>query len=587
LSHQEKQDYIQKIKHYFEQYQAFTADVHEAMPKTTELSYNNELLLKGLVLSHARDMREAIRQKADSALMATYEEWKRLKTVIARQYSRPKGKRSASLDSLEKQATNLERTLVRKSDQFSKEKEQRNITWQQVQDALRKDEAAIEFITYRPWSNEFKDTTVYAALLLRKDAKRPAFIPLFREHELSPLLAKSDDNSDLSHINELYSRQGKGRALYELIWSKLKPALENVETIYYSPSGLLHQLSLKALPHPTAPFLSHQHKLVRLNSTRKLVVGTSQPALTSATMFGGVKYAYKADTGTEQQKGESYLAMNSVPGHKQTRAIRGNFEFLEGSLKEVTTISDIVSGQASTKMKTGYGATERAFKKMDGNSPELLHISTHGFFFPDDPDSARRKGARGSGEPTFSYLDDPLFRSGLAFAGGNYTWKNGYNPFEKEDGILTAREISNMNLANTDLAVLSACETGLGEIKGSEGVYGLQRAFKMAGVDYLIMSLWQVPDEETMVLMKTFYKNWLNGQPIREAFRNAQQKLAEDYPPYFWASFVMVGGGKVDAASAPASWWLGEWMWLMAGIGIVVIGSGVAIWWVRRSGSQA
>jgi CHAT domain-containing protein len=142
----------------------------------------------------------------------------------------------------------------------------------------------------------------------------------------------------------------------------------------------------------------------------------------------------------------------------------------------------------------------------------------------------------------FKNAENPLLRSGLIFAGGNHAWNNQPLPAGVEDGILLASEVSEMYLPNTQLVVLSACETGLGDIKGAEGVFGLQRAFKMAGVKYLIISLWQVPDYQTSELMSKFYENWLAGLPIHNSFRNAQAFLKQKYPgdPFNWAAFVMV-----------------------------------------------
>ena len=144
-----------------------------------------------------------------------------------------------------------------------------------------------------------------------------------------------------------------------------------------------------------------------------------------------------------------------------------------------------------------------------------------------------------------------MIRSGILLSGANYAWKNG-KPFHErmEDGILTAYEISQMNLSNTELVVLSACETGLGDIQGNEGVYGLQRAFKIAGAKYLIMSLWQVPDKQTSMLMTTFYRKWLEAEgpdkgrkkmSIPDAFHAAQKDLRDmGLDPYQWAGFVLV-----------------------------------------------
>ncbi len=139
--------------------------------------------------------------------------------------------------------------------------------------------------------------------------------------------------------------------------------------------------------------------------------------------------------------------------------------------------------------------------------------------------------------------EQPLIRSGLILAGGNYAWKHG-RPLQtgEEDGILTAYEISQMDLSTTELAVLSACETGLGELRGYEGVYGLQRAFKLAGSRYLLMSLWQVPDFQTQELMTAFYTKMIDDQmSIPDAFQAARQALRKKYPnPFYWAGFVLV-----------------------------------------------
>jgi CHAT domain-containing protein len=136
-----------------------------------------------------------------------------------------------------------------------------------------------------------------------------------------------------------------------------------------------------------------------------------------------------------------------------------------------------------------------------------------------------------------------MIRSGLIMAGANYAWEHGQPPApEQEDGVLTAYEISQMNLSNTELVVLSACETGLGDIQGNEGVYGLQRAFRIAGAKYLIMSLWQVPDQQTMEFMSTFYRFWLDeGMSIPDAFRKTQEVMRELFvSPYAWAGFVLI-----------------------------------------------
>jgi CHAT domain-containing protein len=186
---------------------------------------------------------------------------------------------------------------------------------------------------------------------------------------------------------------------------------------------------------------------------------------------------------------------------------------------------------------TGETALEDRLKEL--KSPRLLHIATHGFF--------RTEGSKEG---------NPLLNSGLLLSGANRSL-NGEKSDDIDDGILTAYEAMNLNLDNTDLVVLSACETGLGEIKNGEGVYGLQRAFKVAGAQSLIMSLWKVDDDATQELMVSFYKHWIGSAseqpnkggkgltPVlskRAAFLKAQKELKAKYPnPYYWGAFVMVG----------------------------------------------
>ncbi|HRH36560.1 MAG TPA: CHAT domain-containing protein, partial [Catalimonadaceae bacterium] len=203
----------------------------------------------------------------------------------------------------------------------------------------------------------------------------------------------------------------------------------------------------------------------------------------------------------------------------------GTLADLPGTKVEVDKIASILdAGGWEVKSHTGAGALEQNIK--ESYKPRLLHIATHGFFQADTTNGS-----------------NPLLRSGLMLTGAGSTLKGEKNE-TGEDGILTAYEAMNLNLDNTDLVVLSACETGLGEIKNGEGVYGLQRAFKVAGAKSIIMSLWKVSDQATQELMVSFYRHWLGKLNIgkRAAFLAAQKELKAKYSnPYYWGAFVMVG----------------------------------------------
>jgi CHAT domain-containing protein len=218
----------------------------------------------------------------------------------------------------------------------------------------------------------------------------------------------------------------------------------------------------------------------------------------------------------------------------------GKWNFLSGTLQEAETISDILKKHNEiVTTVTGSEASEEFLKSLSGDqSPAILHIATHGFFLPPPPGQENRD-ISSSGQ--YISDSDPLLRSGIILSGANKYWSGELKQTDStDDGILTAYEVSNMNLKNTALVVLSACETGLGDIKGGEGVYGLQRAFKIAGAKSIIISLWKVPDKETVELMDLFYSAWLEGKTNHEAFTYAQKELRKKYSPFYWAAFVMI-----------------------------------------------
>ena len=315
--------------------------------------------------------------------------------------------------------------------------------------------------------------------------------------------------------------------------------------MYFSPSGLLNQISFSAIANNKQPIIL-RNQLVQLSSTSKLT-HKELPIRTSTTLLiGGINYDYNMDEKEEQlisENDKSTFFKNSALMNIRGTKNRGeSWTYLKGTLNEIESLTSLFQENSTeiTILK-GDEASEATFKELSGNSPNLIHIATHGFFYENRVSQFSNLSDL-SLEDHYRLASDPLLRSGLIMAGANYSWKKGHNPPNaQEDGILTAHEISNLDLSNTDLVVLSACETGLGDIEGSEGVYGLQRAFKMAGVDHLIMSLWKVPDEETAIFMKTFYNNWLKGSSIRDAFTISQRQLSKSYynEPSKWAAFVL------------------------------------------------
>jgi CHAT domain-containing protein len=340
--------------------------------------------------------------------------------------------------------------------------------------------------------------------------------------------------------------------LYSFLWKPLEKWLKGVTTIYYAPAGGLHKINFDAIAVNKDEILGDRYRLVRLGSTRSLLSRERNSTIMnrSAYLFGDIQYSPDSSEIVKSRKAETGRTSEKSPdnpsGTKEYTA--EPWSELAGTGAEIAEIKATLSrNNFITKEFTRKNASESLFKSIGktGESPSVIHLATHGFFYPRAHSSGKKRYSeiQSGNNPVIVKNSDPMFRSGLLLYGGNYYWLNGepYNE-EGEDGLLMAFEISQMNLSRTELVVLSACETALGDIKGHEGVFGLQRAFKVAGVRYLIVSLWEVPDQSTADFMNKFYRNWIELKlSIPDAFRKTQKQMRATYRnPLDWAGFILI-----------------------------------------------
>lgn len=514
--------------------------------KLAMLAYDRALFYKGFLRMAAVRLKTLSESTTESKNI--YNQLRSYHRRLADEYSLPIEDRTLVAE-LEEKANAKEKELTIMLAGYSEAN--RQVKWKDVQKSIKKNEAAIEFMRFEINFPKVADSIMYCALILKENAAEPILISLFEEKSLDSLLqSKIERKAD--YVNGLYTIADRGavqiqtskQSLYELLWKPLEQHLQEIKTIYFSPSGLLHRINLDAIAVSETETLADRYKLIELNSTRQLVIPAPIIKVNNdALLYGGIQFEQDSSI----QNMEPLLASRSRGeisfGTVDSTLRGGSWNFLSGTEREVNSIEQVLknSGTQITTMK-GYDATEESLKNIgtnDSPSPRILHIATHGYFFPD----AKNKNESSSNEePVFKMSDHPMLRSGLIMAGGNAAWKGKQTLEGREDGILTAYEISQMNLSNTELIVLSACETGLGDINGNEGVFGLQRAFKIAGAKYLIMSLWQVPDKQTSLLMTTFYKKWVEDKmSIPDAFHAAQKQLRDGgLEPYYWAGFVLV-----------------------------------------------
>lgn len=493
--------------------------------------YDYQLFQRGIVLESSEGLADAVQQ--NPKLKEPWNKYSMYKNAVGKEYLLPKEDRREDLAALEDSANAAERELLSLSLPFRNWKERVNANWKDVQKHLKPKEAAIEFVSFRLEHNKVSsDSVMYAAMILTPSMKYPKFVSLFEENQLSALIKSASLRGISGEVVPANALQ-YSNALYQLIINPLLPYLKNVESIAFVPDGLLYKVNLASITDTEGKLLCESFNLRQLNTTRSIVFPSPEPVKAPASFYGGIDYTYVKESETTQP----VSVMQNID-LLSSRNRGDDFGFLTGAKNEVETLSGLYkSKKLNYELKENKEASEQSFKKMQASSPAVLHIATHGFYFPPSEKKGRQYYL---GESNYSLTENPLNRSGLVLAGGNYAWEHGGNPNEDEDGILFGYEIAQMNLSNTSVLVLSACETALGDIKGTEGVYGLQRAFKMAGVDYIIMSLWSVPDKETQEFMQTFYSKWVGGQPIRESFSQTQKEMAKKHDPQAWAAFVLV-----------------------------------------------
>ncbi len=505
-------------------------NVTKTQHQSAEFPYDVSLFTKELLLNISSDFIEIITKNGTPDAIKKFKELKKLKLQIQRLLEKPIAERYLNVDSLENIAQQKETELVKLSKEYGDYTRNLKITWKDVQSNLEKNEVAIEFVEYPTLT----DTVKYAAFVLRKEWQFPRMISLFRKDQIDEYLSQEE--------NVIYSNHYVGKQIKKLIWDPLEEVVAPGERVYFSPAGIIHQLAIENLPTDDSLTLGDRYQLYRLSSTKELVIHNPESQNKNAVLYGGLEYDMEEDkmlaesSKYEYEKSRSYIPLRGYRDSNQ------GWESLGGTLMEVEDIGQMMQGKKYPhSLFIGSVGNEESFKSLSGKKYSIIHIATHGFFSTieeskETPFIMQRLGDQQMDKPFI----DPMLRSGLIMAGGNTAWLGGKIPDNIEDGVLTAREISHMDLRGTDLVVLSACETGLGEVS-SEGVFGLQRSFKQAGVQTIMMSLWEVNDEATRYMMTEFYTNLLDGKEKREAFLEAKQKCRGKYPePKNWAAFIML-----------------------------------------------
>lgn len=479
----------------------------EAVAENKKRAFAHVLDAKVNLLYQYRHMRNALENSKDELLKKSYQQFKELQQQYARQ-------KSANAPQVELEQTKIQLDTLRASLSYKTAlvatPSEKFIFWQQVKEKLKQREAVVEIKRFKTLADE---KVIYAAFIVRPDSDYPEIVFLQNGEFLEGRGLKKYQNSIQARIDD--------RTSYQDYWQPIHEHLNGIRKVFLSTDGVYSQINLHTLFNPdNGRYLIDDLTVYQVVSAKELPVESKiRKKVKRATLMGRPAY-YMND----YNKQEVFDTTEPDPERAITHAqiASGNVSDLPGTEAEVKSIANVLkSKRVAVDQYLGAQATEEVLKK---SRPDILHVATHGFWFKE------HEAARA----------DAMFNSGLLFAGVMNQREQGVT--DSNDGILTAYEVQGMNLVGTQLAVLSACETALGHVEVGEGVFGLQRAFKIAGVEKLMMSLWKVDDEATQLLFESFYKNWMTGKrSIEEAFQLAQQEIKKVYKdPYYWGAFVLV-----------------------------------------------
>ncbi len=503
MSESEKTKYWDLLSPRFQRFYNFALEISGSNKNILTDLFEYRLATKGLLLSSTRKISQSILSSGNEQMIKDYAQWIDQKETLTKLYAFSKEdlvEQGINIDSLEKATNAMEKRLSENSKEFSHFFFTSKAKYSEVQNKLKSDEALIEIIRVRNFDKTFTDSSKYMALIVTKGNSQPKMIVMDKGFEMETKHFKTYRKSMTNRVNDEQS--------YSQYWAALDPEVKGKKKVYVSLDGVYNQVNLYTMKKQGGDYLINQYDIVLLGNSKDLVTSDNSGSNTGkkAILIGFPDY-----------KGDRSLS--PLPATKTE---------VEG----INTVLKTSGYQVSEFIQKD--ATENNLKS--SHEVSILHIATHGFFFPDVEKASWPIGVHAD-----NARDNVLLRSGLVLTGVIESDKNNPTMDSVSNGVITSYEAMNLDLKGTKLVVLSACETGLGEVKAGEGVYGLQRAFLVAGADAIVMSLWKVDDAATQMLMNNFYTNWIKTGDKQKAFKQAQLQLMTKYKePYYWGAFVIM-----------------------------------------------
>ena len=506
--------------------------------------HNKWLVINGIIGSDQEQLRRRIELSDDKVLKTLFDELTTSQFQLSK-YNEltlvERKENESKIILLEKQITELQSKLNNYSIGFSEMN--RTFASRDEVNNLKDNEVLVDIMRFPYYdfkSNIWSDSIKYLVFISSSKDTVADYVYFHKGKELEEI---NFENYKSQATNVDNKTELKDTSFYNSFWKPIADKIGDAKTIYVSLGGVYNNINLNTLYNPeTGKYLLEEKDIRIVNSARDFVLSKEHEkkiyTTNTAALFGFPDF-----------NGNTTVAVDSTDFLASTRDLNSFWldSLTRGGLKanplpatkiEVENISLTLKSKGwQVNSYLAENASETNIKKQE--SPRILHIATHGYFFPDIP--IDKDNNRFLGMDRQQVVQDPMLRSGLLFTGANRTLKG--EESKGENGLLSAAEASLLDLRETELVVLSACETGKGEVKNSEGVYGLRKAFSDAGAQNIIMSLWKVDDKVTQEFMSRFYEIWLNDKTtIREAFNKTQLEIKAKYPePYYWGAFILVG----------------------------------------------
>jgi len=523
MSEENQISYFQFIEPVFESYNLFLLNYRisqrgKNLSEHIKRSLRYQILLKSLLTNRSSRVAKEVLSSGSKDLIDLYNSWVKVKNELINNFKSTEP--AIESNELVKKSSELETALKSKLKGFSKSSE---VSWEKIVEALGEKEAAIEIFKVNEWVNDSVHNIKYGTLIVRRNSKEPELIVLSSGNEL--------EGKIFTYYSDCIDNQTTDTVSYAAFYKRIETALKGIEKIYVSSDGIYQKINLSGLYNPfTKKYLADDLEVYHVSNISSVASkqAANNPKL-SASLFGYPDYDYDF-------KKKKIIENKQVTQTVAKRFGLTNLAKLPGTKVEVEEISKTLdSYKWNSDVFMNEFASEENLRKV--NSPKILHIATHGFYLRDiETEDKSFLGFESNSIKNYS-----LLRSGIILAGAGPATTDSTNTNSENDGIVTAYEASLLNLINTDLVVLSACQTGLGDEMGSQGVAGLQRSFAIAGAKNIIMSLWPVDDDATKTLMVHFYKNYAVSQNIEVAFKNARNEVKKQFPhPYYWSAFILL-----------------------------------------------